>query len=85
MLLILLFFTVPGKPEVKNKSVTKGLMKIFNQKDWNLCLAKQPWELLGETVDLNKMVEGLNYSMTEALDEIAPVKTFIIRPDYKKV
>ena len=58
-------------------------MKKFTQPDWILCLAKQNWEGIGETEDLDQMVHVLDECMKKALDEIAPVKTFTIRPDYK--
>ena len=49
-----------------------------------MILAKQRWEGIGETEDLDQMVDELTNCMTKALDEIAPVKQFTIRPEYKK-
>ena len=49
-------------------------MKNFYQAQWTECLAKQNWETIGATEDIDKMVQDLSSCMTIALDEIAPIK-----------
>ena len=59
-------------------------MKKFTPKNWTDSLMKQNWETIGETEDVDQMVEDLTKYMTIALDEVAPMTNFKIRPGYKQ-
>ena len=58
-------------------------MKNFSQQNWNNCLAKKHWEILASTEDVNEMAIMFRDTMEVSLNEIAPFKTFTIKPSYK--
>ena len=72
-----------GNNKVKPKSIYKRSMKNFTEEKWKLSLAKQDWESIGETENVDEMTETLNNNVTKALDECAPFKTIIVRHSYK--
>ena len=59
-------------------------MKNFSQEKWNQTLAKRRWESLGETEEVDTMVEKFTECMKTALNEIAPMTRFTIKPNYKE-
>ena len=59
-------------------------MKNYSTEKWNLTLAKQNWESIGETEDVDMMVNNFTECMGKALDEMAPMRNFTIRPDFKQ-
>ena len=66
------------------KKITKRSMKNFSITKWNECLAKQEWEKLGETEDVNAMVGHFTEAINKALDECAPIKTFTLKQGHKQ-
>ena len=57
-------------------------MKNFTQQKWLHCLAMKKWESIGETENVDDMANQFSNYVNEALNEIAPVKTFSIKPGY---
>ena len=64
-------------------NITKRSFKGFNNLEWNRCLAKQDWSTVNEESGVDGMAKELTEIVNRALDEIAPVKTFQIRSNYK--
>ena len=58
-------------------------MKNFNQASWNCYLARKNWEILAEMTNVDEMAIEFSKLVNSALDEIAPVKSFISKPGYK--
>ena len=54
--------------------------KRSTQTNWLQSLAAKKWESIGETEFVNEMATQFSNLVNEALDEIAPVKTFSISP-----
>ena len=76
------------KDEVKNKKFEKKILKRsmrnFTKTAWNECFSKKDWSFVEEEdLDLNQMAEKLSKTMDEALDEIAPFKSFTVRSQHK--
>ena len=63
------------------RKIKKRCMKNFTESKWKEILANKEWNLENETVE--KMAENFNINIEEALDEIAPYKTFTIKSNYK--
>ena len=59
-------------------NVRKRCYKNYSKERWNECLSKKDWSRM-ENQDLNSMVETFTTFTNEALDEVAPFKTFKIR------
>ena len=58
-------------------------MTNFSNENWNQILAKKDWSLLEECESVNQMAEVFDEIIQEALDEIAPVKSFTVKSQYK--
>ena len=59
-------------------------MRNFNESKWNEILAKKVWHVENETQDsVENMAVSFNKNIEDALDEIAPYKSFIIKSHYK--
>ena len=58
-------------------------MKNFSKLAWNQCLAKKDWSFADSDMDLNQMAEKLSSTLDEALDEIAPFKSFTVRSQHR--
>ena len=67
----------------KNVKIIKRSMKNFNATSWNANLATKNWEKIGETENVSEMATTFAKLMNEALDEIAPLKTFTNKDYYK--
>ena len=70
------------KSKFKRK-ITKRSMKNFSEESWNQCLANKDWSKIDECTDVNEMVSIFTEKINEALDEVAPIKTFTIKSNYK--
>ena len=64
-------------------SIKKRSLKDFTERRWIDCLAKKDWSLLEECESVNQMAEVFDEIIQEALDEIAPVKSFTVKSQYK--
>ena len=51
-------------------------MKNFNQTSWNQILASKNWESIGAMENVNEMAVQFSKLVNDALDEVAPFKTF---------
>ena len=51
-------------------------MKNFTQSRWNETLACQKWERIGETECVDEMATQFSSMINNALNEIAPMKSF---------
>ena len=58
-------------------------MRNFSVENWNNVLAKKEWKNVEETEDLNEKVEIFTQYIEEALDEVAPIKSFTVKSNYK--
>ena len=58
-------------------------MTNFSNENWNQILAKKDWSLLEECESVNQMAEVFDEIIQEALDEIAPVKSFTVKSQFK--
>ena len=65
------------------RKVTKRSLKIFSVEAWNESLTKKNWVIINECTEVDYMVAIFNKNIEDALDEVAPVKTFLIRSQYK--
>ena len=63
--------------------VTKRSQKLFSKERWNSCLASKDWSELDECEGVDEMVEIFTKNITEALDEVTPMKSFTIRSHHK--
>ena len=63
--------------------VTKRSLKNFSEEAWNACLARKNWSKIEECNDVDGMVKIFSKNIEGALDEIAPIKTFTIRSQYR--
>ena len=70
------------KKKLLKKKVTKRSMKNFNHTNWIKSLINKNWESLGEMDSVNDMALQFSNLVNEALDEIAPVKTFNVKDNY---
>ena len=71
------------KKVLYEKKVTKRRMKNFTKEAWNSCLANKDWSFIDSNLGLNLMTEKFAKTVEEALDEIAPIKTFKVRSFHK--
>ena len=60
---------------IENRLVLKK-----TKRNWLQSVAAKKWESIGETKCENEMATQFSNLVNEALDEIAPVKTFSISP-----
>ena len=70
------------KSKFKRK-VTKRSFKKFTNEIWNACLANKNWSLIEVCSDVNEKVKLFSQYIEETLDEVAPIKTFSIRSQYR--
>ena len=64
------------------RKITKRSFKNFNKTSWNQSIASKYWSGI-ESTDLDNMVEIFTKNVNEALDYIAPYKTFTVRSQFK--
>jgi hypothetical protein len=64
------------------KKITKRSLKIFSDDKWNEILNKKDWSKLDDTQNLDDMVVAFTNMVTESLDEIAPIKSFMVKSKY---
>ena len=65
------------------KKITKRSFKNFNYVSWNDALSKQDWPSVKKEPDLNKAAKLFSDLIDTALDEVAPVKSFTVKSNYK--
>ena len=58
-------------------------MRNFTEEKWNDCLSRKNWDKINDCSNVNEMVKIFSEYINEALDEVAPIKTFTIRSSYK--
>ena len=70
------------KSKFKHK-VTKRSFKNFTTEAWNESLERKDWSPIYSSNTVDEMVDVFQKNIEEALNDIAPVKTFTIRSNYK--
>ena len=75
-------YKLKTKMIVKKKTIKRS-MKNFNQANWNQCLINKSWESIGELDSVNDMAVKFSQLVNDALDDIAPLKTFTSKANYK--
>ena len=63
--------------------VTKRSLKNFTPERWNTCLAMQDWSAVENCEEVDEMVKEFQENITSALDQIAPIKTFTVKSNYR--
>ena len=58
-------------------------MKNFSVEAWNECLENKDWSQIEECAEVDEEVQVFTKLITEALDEVAPVKTFSVRSHFR--
>ena len=76
-------FQKPYTKKIYLKSITKRSMKNFSKSNWNTVLRKQDWNSVEESEDLNTKVKLFTTFIDAAMDEIAPIKTFTVKSNYR--
>ena len=66
------------KSHIHISKITKRSQKFFTKERWNECLAKKNWSKLEMCENVDQMVEIFTEKITEALDEITPLKSVTI-------
>ena len=61
------------------RQVRKRSLKNFTQKRWLEQLAQKDWEEVCESSNVDDMAITFNNLVMEALDEVAPNKTFTVK------
>ena len=64
-------------------SVTKRSFKNFTAEGWNASWAQQDWSAVEDSEGVNEMVSKFMDNITQALDPIAPIKTFTVRSNHR--
>ena len=59
------------------------LVNNFTKEKWNQCLATKNWTISKDCKNVEEMVDTFSNNMTEAIDEVAPFKTFTVKSNYK--
>ena len=62
--------------KIYSKQITKRSLKNFNEQSWNRSLATKDWSGIENEKDINEKVRIFTRNINEALDEVAPIKTF---------
>ena len=69
------------------RQIKKRSLKNFSEERWNDILATKQWNSLDSVTEdensLDKMIEKFSNNVEEALNEIAPFKTFTVRSNHK--
>ena len=68
---------------IHSKRIVKRSFKNFTQDKWNQSLGKKDWTSLSACSDIDLLVKKFTSNITESLDELAPIKTFIVRSHHK--
>ena len=64
-------------------TITKRSFKDFTKERWNDALAQQEWQDVEECSGVNQMVTAFDRNIQEALDQVAPIRTFKIKSNYR--
>ena len=59
-----------------SRNVTKQCLKDFSEEKWNESLAMKECNVLENCNTVDEMVDIFTKNIEEALDEVAPIKTF---------
>ena len=65
------------------RKIRKRSMKNFSSEKWNKCIAEKNWKNLTNCNNVDEMVDIFSNNLNEALDEVAPFKTFTVRSHHK--
>jgi hypothetical protein len=65
------------------RKITKRSFKNYTINNWNESLMKQPWSQIACEKDIEKKTDMLAKFMNTALDEVAPIKSFTVKSNYK--
>ena len=65
------------------KKLTKRSFKNFTTERWNESLKNQNWDPVINEQDLDVKVSMFTEIINKALDDVAPLKTFIVKSHYK--
>ena len=71
------------KKEQYTRNITKRSFKLFNYISWNEALAKQDWSKVEKETDLNEAAKRFSMLIDKALDEVAPIKSFKVKSNYR--
>ena len=80
---VLVSYNTNLKKPMYSSSVTKRCQKFYTKDRWNKCLQEKDWSELDSCGNVDEMVEIFTRNITEALDEVTPIKTFKIRSHHK--
>ena len=69
------------KSKFKQK-ITKRSFKNFSNEAWNASLASKDWSPIYSSNTVDEKVNVFQKNIKDALNEVAPVKTFTIRSNY---
>ena len=61
----------------------KRSMKNFTTEIWNNALSKKEWTKVVDCEDLDEKVEIFYQFIEEALNEVAPIRSFTVKSKYK--
>ena len=65
------------------RKISKRSFKNYTIDNWSDSLREQPWSQITSENDIEKKTDLLAKFMNAALDEVAPVKTFTVKSNYK--
>ena len=65
------------------RKITKRSFKNYTIDKWNASLMTQPWSQIKREKDIEKKTDMLAKFMNTALDEVAPIKLFTVKSNYK--
>ena len=67
----------------KMKTITRRSTKHYTKGAWNAALARNKWDNINESDNIEEMTAQLNSMVTKTLDECVPLKTFKVREQHK--
>ena len=62
-----------------HKKITKRSFKNFPEEILNECLCSKDWSEMAECSNVDNMAKIFSKNTKAALDEVAPIKTFIVK------
>ena len=65
------------------RKITKRCLKNFSEEKWTNSLDNREWSGLEECSSVDEMVEIFTNNINESLDEVAPLKSFIVKSNYR--
>ena len=80
---VMVSYNLDTKKVWYKRSITKRSFKNFTKEKWNASLAAQDWLDIEDHTDVDLMVRDFNAKIKDALDLVAPVRTFKIKSNHK--